>query len=97
MQIDEPAQLPQASKGKLRRGHHRRCRRARFGHPRRQQEPAAIGQLDDKVRNAGVNEMTHNHEALAGTRVMRILDDDFKRLLLGSISCVRRGRCRSMS
>jgi hypothetical protein len=42
------------------------------------------------VRNAGVNEMTHNHEALAGTRVMRILDDDFKRLLLGSISCVRK-------
>jgi hypothetical protein len=44
------------------------------------------------VRNAGVNEMTHNHETLAGTRVMRILDDDFKRLLLGSISCVRRAQ-----
>jgi hypothetical protein len=28
------------------------------------------------VRGAGVKEMTHNHEAFAGMRVMRILDND---------------------
>ncbi|EHH02138.1 hypothetical protein MEA186_35929 [Mesorhizobium amorphae CCNWGS0123] len=36
--------------------------------------------------------MTHDREALAGMRVMRILDNDFKRLLLGSMSRVRRER-----
>jgi hypothetical protein len=40
--------------------------------------------------DAGVNEMTHNREALACTRVMRVLDNDFKRLLLGSMSWVRK-------
>ncbi|ANT54505.1 hypothetical protein A6B35_31225 (plasmid) [Mesorhizobium amorphae CCNWGS0123] len=41
---------------------------------------------------AGVKKMTHDREALAGMRVMRILDNDFKRLLLGSMSRVRRER-----
>ena len=40
--------------------------------------------------NASVNEMTRNREALAGTRMMRILDNDFKQLLLGSMSWVRK-------
>jgi hypothetical protein len=44
------------------------------------------------MRDAGVNEMTHNRQALAGTRVMWILDNDFKQLLLGSMSWVRKGR-----
>jgi hypothetical protein len=42
------------------------------------------------VRDAGVNEMTHNREAFASMRVMRVVDNDFKRLLLGSMSWVRR-------
>jgi hypothetical protein len=42
------------------------------------------------MRDAGVNEMTHNREALAGARVMWILDNDFKQLLLGSMSWVRK-------
>jgi len=36
--------------------------------------------------------MTHNYEAFAGVRVMRILDNDFKRLLLGGMSRVRKAR-----
>jgi hypothetical protein len=92
VQVDEPAQVPQASKGKPRRGHHGRHRRVGLGHPRRQQQPVATWQFDDKVRGAGVREMTHNHEAFAGMRVMRILDNDFKRLLLGGMSCVRKER-----
>jgi len=47
------------------------------------------------MRDAGVNEMTHNREALAGARVMWILDNDFKRLLLGSMSWVRKVRSRN--
>jgi hypothetical protein len=42
------------------------------------------------VRIAGVNETPNDREAFAGMRVMRILEDDLKRLLLGSMSCVRR-------
>ena len=38
--------------------------------------------------DAGVNQVTHNPEALAGTRMMRILDNYFKQLLLGSMSWV---------
>jgi hypothetical protein len=36
--------------------------------------------------------MTHNLEAFAGMRVMRILDNDLKRLLLGGMSRVRKGQ-----
>ena len=38
--------------------------------------------------DASVNEMTHNGEAFAGTRMMRVQDNDFKQLLLGSMSWV---------
>jgi len=41
---------------------------------------------------AGVNETPNDREAFAGMRVMRIPEDDLKRLLLGSMSCVRRER-----
>jgi hypothetical protein len=44
------------------------------------------------VRVAGVKEMTHDREASAGMRVVWILDNDFKRLLLGSMSRVRKGQ-----
>jgi hypothetical protein len=47
------------------------------------------------VRIAGVSEPPNRHETFAGMRVMRIPDDDLKRLLLGSMSCVRRERYRS--
>jgi len=52
----------------------------------------AIRQFDDKVRVAGVKETPNDRQAFAGMRVMRIPDDDFKRLLLGSMSCVRKAR-----
>jgi len=39
---------------------------------------------------ARVNELTRNRKALAGARMMRILDNDFKQLLLGSMSWVRK-------
>jgi hypothetical protein len=42
------------------------------------------------MRDAGVNEMTHNRQALAATRVVWILDNDIKQLLLGSMSWVRK-------
>jgi hypothetical protein len=90
LQVDQPAQLPQARKGEPRHGHHRRRRRVGLGHPCRQQQPVAIRQLDDKVRGAGVKETPNDREAFAGVRVMRIPNDDFKRLLLGSMSWVRR-------
>jgi hypothetical protein len=90
VQVDEPAQVPQASKGKPRRTHHGRHRRVGLGHPRRQQQPVATWQFDDEVRGACVKEMTQNLEAFAGMWVMRILDNDLKRLLLGGMSRVRR-------
>lgn len=92
MQVDEPAQVPQASKGKPRRSHHGRHRRVGLGHPRRQQQPVATWQFDDEVRGACVKEMTHNLEAFAGMWVMRILDNDLKRLLLGGMSRVRKAQ-----
>jgi hypothetical protein len=39
-----------------------------------------------------IAESPQNHDALAGARVMRISDDNFKQLLLGSMSPVRRAR-----
>jgi hypothetical protein len=44
------------------------------------------------VRVTGVKETPNDREAFTGMRVMWILDDDFKQLLLGSMSWVRRGR-----
>jgi hypothetical protein len=44
------------------------------------------------VRVPGIKETPNDCEAFAGMRVMLILDDDFKRLLLGSMSWVRRAR-----
>jgi len=38
------------------------------------------------VRISGVKETPNDREAFAGMRVMRIPDDDFKWLLLGSMS-----------
>ncbi|MER8970818.1 hypothetical protein NKI25_35625 [Mesorhizobium sp. M0808] len=83
--VDELAQLSQAGEGKPRRGHHGRRRRVGLGHPCRQQEPAAAWQLDDEVGVTGVKETPQDREAFAGMSVMRIPDNDFKRLLLGSM------------
>jgi hypothetical protein len=86
LRLDELAQLSQAGEGKSRRGHHGRRRRVGLGHPFRQQEPAAAAwQLDAEVGVTGVKEAPHDREAFAGMRVMRIPDNDFKRLLLGSM------------
>ncbi|TIP69693.1 MAG: hypothetical protein E5X53_32095 [Mesorhizobium sp.] len=85
LRIDKLAQLSQAGEGKPRRGHHGRRRRVGLGHPCRQQEPAAAWQLDDEVGVTGVKETPQDREAFAGMRVMRIPDNDFKRLLLGSM------------
>jgi hypothetical protein len=63
-----------------------------LGHPRRQQQPDAIRQLNHKVRIASVSETPNDREAFAGMRVVRIPEDDLKRLLLGSMSCVRKAR-----
>jgi len=43
-------------------------------------------QFDHKVCITGVNERPNDREAFARMRMVRILDDDFKRLLLGSMS-----------
>jgi hypothetical protein len=64
----------------------------RLGHPRRQQQPDAIRQLDDKVRIASISETPDDREAFAGMRVVRIPEDDLKRLLLGSMSYVRKAQ-----
>jgi hypothetical protein len=42
------------------------------------------------VRIASVNETPDDRQTFAGMRVMRIPEDDLKRLLLGSMSCVRK-------
>ena len=63
-----------------------------LSHPRRQKHHDAIRQLDDKVRIAGVGETPNDREAFASVRVMRIPEDDLKRLLLGSMSCVRKAQ-----
>jgi hypothetical protein len=44
------------------------------------------------MRIAGVSKTPNDREPFAGIRVMRIPEDDLKRLLLGSMSCVRRER-----
>jgi len=44
------------------------------------------------VRIAAVLETPNDRQAFAGVRVMRIPEDDLKRLLLGSMSCVRKAR-----
>jgi hypothetical protein len=90
--IHQPAQLPQTGKRKPRRSHHGQCGCVGLGHPRWQEQPDAIRQLDHKVRIAGVSETPNNREPFASMRVVRIPEDDLKRLLLGSMSCVRKGR-----
>ena len=92
MQVDEPTQLPQTSKAQSRRRPHGRRRRVDLGHPSRQQQLAAIRQFDDKMSVAGVKQTPNDCEACAGSRVMRIVDNDLERLLLGSMSCIRRAR-----
>jgi len=44
------------------------------------------------VRITGVKERPNDREAFAGMRMMWILDDDFNRLLLGSMSWFRKGQ-----
>jgi len=44
-----------------------------------------------------VKETPNDCEAYAGLRVMRIVDNDLIRLLLGSMSCVRREQCRKLN
>jgi len=44
------------------------------------------------MRIAGVKQTPDHREAFAGMRVMRIPEDDLKRLLLGSMSCVRKAQ-----
>jgi hypothetical protein len=63
-----------------------------LGHPRWQQKPAATRLLNHEVGAIRIAESPQNHDALAGARVMRISDDNFKQLLLGSMSPVRRAR-----
>ena len=45
------------------------------------------------MRIAGVKERPNDREAFAGMRMVRIVNNDFKRLLLGSMSCVRTRAC----
>jgi len=84
------AQLSEAVEGEPRDGYQGQRRRVMLGHPRGQQKPAATRLLNHKVGAIRIAESPQNHDALAGARVMRISDDNFKQLLLGSMSPVRR-------
>ena len=53
-----------------------------------------MGQFDDKMSVPMVEETSDDCEACAGLRVMRIVDNDLIRLLLGSMSCVRKEQCQ---
>jgi len=97
VQVDKPTQLAQAGKREPRRRRHGQCGRVDLGHPSRQQQLAALGQFDDKMCVPMVKETPNDCEAYAGLRVMRIVDNDLIRLLLGSMSCVRREQCRKLN
>ena len=56
LQVNQPAQLPQARKGEPRRSPHGQRRRLDLGHPRGQQQSAPVWQFDDKVHIAAVLE-----------------------------------------
>jgi hypothetical protein len=67
-------------------------RRPGLGHPSRQQRTHAVGLLDNKVDAAAIVQLTYDGNALTGTRMLRVLDQNFKGLFLGSMSSSRRAQ-----
>ena len=63
-----------------------------FRHPGRQKRPSAVGLFDDKVAAATILQTAYDSHAFTGTWVMRVSDQDVKRLFLGSMSSSRKGR-----
>jgi hypothetical protein len=70
-------------------------RRPGLGHPSWQQRTRAVGLLDDKVDAAAIVQLPYYGNAFAGTRMLRVLDQNVKGLFLGSMSLSRRGRCQN--
>jgi hypothetical protein len=68
--------------------HFDRCelRRPRFSHPGRQQPPRAIRVVDNKVRAAPVLQSANHADAFTRARVVGVVNENFERLFLGSIS-----------
>jgi hypothetical protein len=71
---------------------YRKLRSPGLGHPRRQQRARAIGLLDDKVDAAPMVQPAHHHNAFARTRMLWVLDQNVKRLFLGSMSPSRKAQ-----
>jgi hypothetical protein len=69
---------------------YRKLRRPGLGHPGRQQHARAVKLLDDKVDAAPVVQSTHDHNAFARARVLRVLDQNVKGLFLGGMLPSRR-------
>jgi hypothetical protein len=57
-----------------------------LSHPRRQQNAASVRLFDDKVGVVRMDDAAERKDALAATRMMRISDNNFERLFLGSMS-----------
>ena len=81
--------MPHASAGCL---DNRQLRCPGLGHPNRQQRTPAVRLIDDKMSAAAILQHAHHNDALAGSRMVRVEDQNVKGVFLGSISCSRKGR-----
>jgi hypothetical protein len=84
--IDEAVKRTQRSQREPRDCDHWQDRREALCHPRREQDAAAIGFLDHKMKATPVNESSQGEDALPSAGMMRIMDDNFKRMFLCTMS-----------
>src|SRR6266478_8370670 len=87
--IDEAAKLAQRVQREPRGCDHWQGRCGVLRHPRRQQNAAAIRLLDHKVKATPVNESLESEDAFSSAGMMRIMDDNFKRMFLRTMSRAR--------
>lgn len=87
--MDEAAKLAQRVQREPRDCDHWQGRCGALRHPRRQQNAAAVWLLDHKVKATPVNQSPESDDAFAGAGMMRIMDDNFKRMFLGIMSWAR--------
>src|ERR1700674_3852729 len=95
--MDEAAKLAQRVQREPRDCDHWQGRCGALRHPRRQQNAAAVWLLDHKVKATPVNQSPESHDAFAGAGMMRIMDDNFKRMFLGIMSWARPAPARAGS
>src|ERR1700680_2123329 len=89
LRIDDAAQLAQRGQREPRSFNHWQSRCAALRHPCRHQNAATIRLLDHKMNETSVDNSSERDDAFSGTRVMWIVNNNFKRMFLGSMSRAR--------